>query len=151
MNARWSWSFAAALGGQQANVQDKQGPDGFQTGGIYKSTDGGDTWQRINSLNPRPFYYSQICVDPNDENHVYVLGIQLFHSADGGKTFRGDAGNGVHPDHHAKIFLLHHGPSDIPGQRGVVTRSVGPELGESWIGTLWTIGHGPNKSRIQQS
>jgi photosystem II stability/assembly factor-like uncharacterized protein len=93
--------FAASLGGQQPNVHEKQGTDGYQTGGIYKSTDGGDTWQRINSLNPRPFYYSQIHVDPSDENHVYVLGIQFFHSADGGKRFRSDAGSGVHPDHHA--------------------------------------------------
>ncbi len=93
-------TYAAALGGQQADAQEFQGAEGFQTGGIFRSDDGGESWRRINSLNPRPFYYSQIHVDPTDNRHLFVLGIQLFHSADGGQTFRADAGRGVHPDHH---------------------------------------------------
>src|SRR5262249_37254163 len=80
----------APLGGQIENAQDRQGPDGFQTGGIYKSTDGGESWTRINSLNPRPFYFSQIRVDPSDDKYLYVLGLVLHRSSDGGKTFRGD-------------------------------------------------------------
>jgi photosystem II stability/assembly factor-like uncharacterized protein len=92
--------FGAALGGQQANVQDRQGPEGFETGGIFKSADGGVSWSRVNSLNPRPFYYSQIHVDPGDDQILYVLGIALHMSRDGGKTFRTTA-RGVHPDHHA--------------------------------------------------
>ena len=93
--------FGTRLGGQSANVQAKQGPDGFQTGGLFHSTDSGTTWERLNSLNPRPFYYSQVHVDPVDERHVYVLGIQLYHSADGGRTFRSNAGRSVHSDHHS--------------------------------------------------
>ena len=93
--------FAGYLGGQRENLQAKQGPDGFQYGGIYKSTDGGESWTRINSLNPRPMYFSQVRVDPSDEKIVYVLGIALHRSTDGGKTFKADAGKGVHPDHHA--------------------------------------------------
>ncbi len=93
--------FTSHLGGQSANVQDKQGPDGWQYGGVYRSTDGGETWTRINSLNPRPMYFSQIRVDPTDANYVYVLGIALHRSRDGGKTFTDDGGHGVHPDQHA--------------------------------------------------
>ncbi len=89
------------LGGQAANVQDKQGPNGFEYGGVYKSTDGGQSWTRLNSLNPRPMYFSQIRVDPNDDNYVYVLGIALHRSRDGGKTFDPEGGRGVHGDHHA--------------------------------------------------
>lgn len=88
-------------GGQRENVQNQQGPDAFQYGGVYKSTDGGENWTRINSVNPRPMYFSQIRVDPNDENHLYVCGIALYRSSDGGKTFKPDGGNGVHPDQHA--------------------------------------------------
>jgi hypothetical protein len=40
-------------------------------------------------------------VDPSDNNYIYVLGVALFRSDDGGKTFRNDAGRGVHADHHA--------------------------------------------------
>ncbi len=93
--------FGTRLGGQTANIQSKQGPDGFQTGGVYKSCDGGEHWQRVNSLNPRPFYFSQIRVDPSNEQILYVLGISLHQSIDGGKTFRSDAGKRTHPDHHA--------------------------------------------------
>jgi photosystem II stability/assembly factor-like uncharacterized protein len=96
-----SLPFGASLGGQQENVQDKQGEQGFETGGVFKSTDGGESWTRINSLNPRPFYYSQVRVDPNDDRYLYVLGVSMYRSDDGGKTFRNDAGRGIHADHHA--------------------------------------------------
>jgi photosystem II stability/assembly factor-like uncharacterized protein len=92
--------FSSGLGGQRENIQGRQEPDGAQYGGVYKSTDGGDTWTRINSLNPRPMYFSQVRVDPNDDKYVYILGISLYRSSNGGKTFRGDGGRGVHSDHH---------------------------------------------------
>ena len=88
-------------GGQRENVQDTQGPNSHEYGGIYKSTDAGESWTRINSLNERPMYFSQIRVDPSDEKNLYALGIRLYRSSDGGKTFRNDGGNGVHPDQHA--------------------------------------------------
>jgi photosystem II stability/assembly factor-like uncharacterized protein len=93
--------YSFFYGGQRENAQGTQGPDGFQYGGVYKSTDGGDTWTRINSVNPRPMYFSQIRVDSSDENHVYVCGIYMYRSKDGGKTFTPDNRRLVHPDQHA--------------------------------------------------
>lgn len=93
--------FGVVLGGQAENRQEEQGADGYQTGGVYKSTDGGDSWNRINSINPRPFYFSQIRVDPSDDKYLYVLGLTVHRSTDGGKEFRGDGGRNVHADHHA--------------------------------------------------
>ena len=87
--------------GQKDSIQGQQGDQGFQTGGIYRSEDFGETWTRINSLNPRPMYFSVIRVDPTDEKFIYVLGINLHRSKDGGKTFTEDGNRGVHPDQHA--------------------------------------------------
>lgn len=70
-------------------------------GGVFRSEDKGESWTKMNSLNPRPMYYSQIRIDPNDERRIYVLGTQLHISDDGGKTFRDDGAKGVHLDHHA--------------------------------------------------
>ena len=98
-NKKRPWGFW--YGGQRENCQDQQGPDSFEYGGVYKSTDGGESWTRVNSVNPRPMYFSQIRVDPSDDQHVYVLGISLYRSSDGGKTFKGDGGNQVHADQHA--------------------------------------------------
>ena len=90
------------IGGQVQNVQNTQGKDGYQTGGVYASKDGGQTWARVNSLNPRPFYFSQVRVDPSDDGLVYVLGdMALWKSADGGKKFESAGASTVHPDHHA--------------------------------------------------
>lgn len=83
------------------NVQDDQGTNSVEYGGIYKSTDGGETWKRINSLNPRPMYFSQVRVDPSDDRFLYALGVQLWRSTNGGKTFRADGGRGIHADQHA--------------------------------------------------
>lgn len=93
--------FTGTLGGQAANLQDQQGKNGFEHGGVYMSKDEGESWTRINTLNPRPMYYSQLRVDPSDWNYMYVLGTSLYRSKDGGKTFTRDGGNGIHPDNHA--------------------------------------------------
>jgi photosystem II stability/assembly factor-like uncharacterized protein len=93
--------FGAAFAGQQENVQDRQGPDGFEHGGLYRSSDGGESWQRVNSIEPRPMYFGQVRVDPGDEKYLYVLGVAMSRSTDGGRTFRPDAGRGVHADQHA--------------------------------------------------
>ena len=110
--------FGATLGGQVENAQDRQGPEGFQYGGIYKSTDGGNSWTRINSINPRPMYFSQVRVDPSDENYLYVLGISIARSTDGGKTFRVSGGRGVHADQHALWIDPHDGRHMIIGCDG---------------------------------
>ncbi len=93
------WSFM--YGGQQANMQDWQGPNGHEYGGVYKSTDGGETWARVNSLNERPMYFSVLRVDPGDDKKVYALGVNQYRSSDGGKTFQVAGGGAVHPDGHA--------------------------------------------------
>jgi photosystem II stability/assembly factor-like uncharacterized protein len=89
------------FGSQNENLQEQQGPDGFQTGGVYKSTDAGETWQRVNSFNPRPMYFSQIRADPTDEQKVYVIGFEVYSSKDGGRRFKAAGNQGVHSDQHA--------------------------------------------------
>ena len=69
--------------------------------GVYRSSDGGDTWEHINTTNSRPMYYSQIRVDPLDNDRIYLGGVNLYRTDDGGETFTDDASRGVHLDHHA--------------------------------------------------
>jgi photosystem II stability/assembly factor-like uncharacterized protein len=89
------------LGGQRPNVQDEQGPDSFERGGLYRSDNGGDSWHRVNSYNPRPMYFSRIAVDPSDSDTVWICGISFGVTEDGGETVRTNAGPGVHADQHA--------------------------------------------------
>ena len=86
----------AKVGGQVP----KQG-GAVETGGVFVSRDRGDTWRKLNDLCPRPFYFGQIRVDPTDESRLWVLGIPLFASLDGGRTFRPSPGAvKIHVDHH---------------------------------------------------
>jgi photosystem II stability/assembly factor-like uncharacterized protein len=71
------------------------------SGGVFRSEDGGQSWVKVNDLCPRPFYFSLIRVDPRDPDRVYVGGLNLHVSRDGGKTFSKDGGRGMHADHHA--------------------------------------------------
>jgi photosystem II stability/assembly factor-like uncharacterized protein len=68
--------------------------------GLYRSADGGATWERTNANNVRPFYYSQVRVDPQEPNRVYWSSTPVNFSDDGGKTPR-NATVGLHVDHHA--------------------------------------------------
>ncbi|MEK6285250.1 MAG: hypothetical protein AABO57_05875 [Acidobacteriota bacterium] len=70
-------------------------------GNLFRSDDRGETWRMVHNdpnINFRPFYYSDVRVDPNDPERVYSLGGGLSVSRDGGRTFARIA-NGVHGDH----------------------------------------------------
>ena len=62
-----------------------------KNGMLYRSDDGGDSWRSVNTdqdLVFRPFYFSQVRVDPDDVNRLYIVSGDLNRSTDGGKTFR---------------------------------------------------------------
>lgn len=61
------------------------------SGGVFRSDDAGATWTRTNTerkLRQRAWYYSRIFADPKDANGVYVQNVGMFHSVDGGATFK---------------------------------------------------------------
>ncbi len=76
------------------------------TTGTYRSEDGGESWTRVNELNVRPMYYSEIFIDPTNPNRVYTMATSSHRSEDGGRTFteiavRPTYDVGVHADQHA--------------------------------------------------
>jgi photosystem II stability/assembly factor-like uncharacterized protein len=77
-----------------------------QDAGIWRSEDKGESWTRTcdnetyQRVNFRPFYYSQIRVDPSDDKVVYVFSGGSYVSHDMGNKFR-VISSGTHPDHHA--------------------------------------------------
>jgi photosystem II stability/assembly factor-like uncharacterized protein len=83
-------------------------------GGVFRSEDGGETWKRTSDLNPRPFYFSQIRIDPANDQRVYLLGFALLASDDGGKTFREDLSDKLHPDMHALAIQSGSAPPPKP-------------------------------------
>lgn len=72
-----------------------------EKGGVYRSDDGGETWNQLNSsrsLRQRAWYYSRIYADPQDIDVVYVVNVSYHKSKDGGKNF--SSYNAPHGDHH---------------------------------------------------
>ena len=90
--------------------------------GLYRSEDGGLTWARTNSENVRPFYYSQVRVDPRNADRVYFSSTPVKVSDDGGRTAR-DATVGIHVDHHAMWIDPNDPEHFIVGNDGGVAQS----------------------------
>ncbi len=71
--------------------------------GLYRTDDAGQTWREVNStfdLLRRPFYYTDVDVDPKNPDVVYVDNESSFKSIDGGKTF--STMRTPHGDNHGK-------------------------------------------------
>ena len=68
--------------------------------GVYKSTDGGATWTKQSNTNARPMYFSQLRIDPVNPERIYMGGVGLHLSVDGGRTFETDAALVTHDDVH---------------------------------------------------
>ncbi|MEP2937251.1 MAG: hypothetical protein ABJM06_02575 [Gilvibacter sp.] len=107
--------------------------------GFYKSTDGGENWSlvsgKLNEIGNRPFYYSEIYVDPQNENRIFTVFTYVNVSQDGGKSFKQlmpayGVSNGVHPDHHAWWIHPEDGSFMIDGNDGGL--NITRDGGESW-------------------
>ena len=111
---------------------------------LYKSEDGGFTFKKINDksdIGNRPFYYSDIFVDPQNENRVYSVFTYVNVSQDGGKNFEElmpayGVDNGVHPDHHAWWIHPTDGSFMIDGNDGGM--NITHDGGKTWrfVGNL---------------
>jgi photosystem II stability/assembly factor-like uncharacterized protein len=69
--------------------------------GLYRSDDSGATWRKVNNANPRPMYFSKVRIDPTDSEVVYLGGVGLHQTLDGGKTMATDVAASTHDDVHA--------------------------------------------------
>jgi photosystem II stability/assembly factor-like uncharacterized protein len=85
-------------------------------GGVFRSEDGGEKWTRMSDIDPRPFYFSQIRIDPANDQRVYVPGMAVLASDEGGKNFREDLSEKVHPDCHALAIQPGSTPAPKPAK-----------------------------------
>ena len=74
---------------------------------VFKSTDGGQTWVKTHQGYLDDVYYSygyyfgHIHVHPKQADKIYIYGVPILTSNDGGKTFKSIVKPNVHSDHHA--------------------------------------------------
>ncbi len=103
---------------------------------VYKSIDGGKTWSKTHEDYLDDLYYSygyyfgEIRVDPQNEDAIYVLGVPILKSKDGGKTFMSISKKNVHADHQALWINPKKTGHLIDGNDGGLNMSY--DDGESW-------------------
>jgi hypothetical protein len=99
--------------------------------GLYRSDDGGESFRQVNTNNPRPMYFSQLNVDPDNPDRVYYGGVGLQMTIDGGRTVATDAAVATHDDVHA-IWINPANPDHILiGHDGGV--SVSFDMSRTWV------------------
>ena len=99
--------------------------------GLYRSDDGGASWKQVSNVNPRPMYFSQLRIDPSNPDRIYMGGVGMQMSIDGGRTFQTDAAQAIHDDIHA-IWINPANPNHIliGGDGGV---AISYDMSKTWF------------------
>jgi len=107
---------------------------------LLRSDDGGDSWRTVNTehnVADRPFYYSEIEVDPNNPDVIYNIATFIRRSIDGGKTFSKvdkvdccATGNTIHIDNHSLWINPANSEHMILGNDGGI--AITQDKGDSW-------------------
>ena len=106
--------------------------------GVWRSNDGGATWAKTaatpGSLSQSSFgwWFGRIFVDPSDRDHVFVPGVSLVESTNGGDSFVA-TGGGVHADQHGMAWDSSADGRVYLGNDGGMYRSEANGRAGSWI------------------
>ncbi len=104
---------------------------------VYKSTDGGKSWKKTHQDFLDDLYYSYgyyfgiIGVNPANETEIYIGGVPLLKSEDGGKTFASIGKENVHGDHQALWINPKQEGHIINGNDGGV--NITYDDGKNWL------------------
>ncbi|MGE0865813.1 MAG: WD40/YVTN/BNR-like repeat-containing protein, partial [Vicinamibacterales bacterium] len=104
--------------------------------GVYRTDNAGGSWRKLSDVNPRPMYFSQIRIDPQTDSRIYVLGVQLHVSDDGGRTFRNNGAARIHVDHHAMWINPANPKHLVIGNDGGLSISYDRSATWSWMPNL---------------
>ncbi len=116
-------------------------------GGVFRSNDKGETWTKMSDIanNPRPMYFSQIRVDPNNDQRVWVAGVTMQFSEDGGKTWTTNNARAPHADTHAIWIDPNNSDHLLMGNDGGI--NITYDRGKTWdyantvpIGQFYEVG-----------
>ena len=69
--------------------------------GFFRSTDKGESWEKMSNHSSSGQYFNEIYCDPKDVNKVYSTETRSVYTTDGGKTWTPISTNGRHVDDHA--------------------------------------------------
>jgi len=110
--------------------------DAPQLGGLYRSDDAGENWQRLSSdtrLWGRGGDFAEIRVDPKNPDIVYDVNVVTWKSVDGGKTFTGFRGAPGGDDYH-RLWINPDNPQVmlLAGDQGAIVTVNGGETWSSW-------------------
>ena len=103
---------------------------------VYASNDGGLNWIKKNSkylgnlYNTYGYYFGRIHVSPVNKQHVYIYGVPILKSLDGGVTYDSIDFDNVHADHHDLWINPNDSDHLINGNDGGVNMSY--DGGKNW-------------------
>ncbi|MEM8999109.1 MAG: glycosyl hydrolase [Bacteroidota bacterium] len=104
---------------------------------VYRSDDAGASWTKMNDgyiddlFYSYGYYFAQVRVDPSNKDRIYLAGVPLIKSEDGGKTYSSISKENVHADHHA-LWINPKKPGHlVNGNDGGV--NITYDDGESWM------------------
>jgi len=104
---------------------------------VFITTNGGNKWSKTHKSQIDGLYYSygyyfgEIRVDPQDKNTIYVLGVPILRSKDGGETFTSIGKENVHSDHQALWVNPKRKGHLVEGNDGGLNISY--DDGEHWV------------------
>ena len=104
---------------------------------VYRSNDGGVNWTKKNDdylgslYNTYGYYFGRIHVSPSSKENIYIYGVPILKSTDGGVSYKSIDYENVHVDHH-DLWINPNDPNHlINGNDGGVNLSY--DGGENWF------------------
>ena len=110
--------------------------DAPKAGGLYRSDDAGESWQKVNDdqrLWDRNGDFAEVKVDPKNPDVLYIANVAAWKSTDGGKTFTGFRGApGGDDSHRFWIHPVNPNVLMLAGDQGAIVTVNGGATWSSW-------------------